>query len=73
MDVEEAKHWGLVNHIVPKGKGLTKAGEIVDKLTKAIKSVLTDKDKKMRQNSRNRSLSLANVEKNTDERLRLML
>lgn len=28
MSVEEAKHWGLVNHIVPKGAGLSKAHEI---------------------------------------------
>ena len=47
MDVEEAKHWGLVNHIVPKGQGLTNAREIVEKLTAgppllypAIKQVL---------------------------------
>ena len=47
MDVEEAKHWGLVNYIVPKGQGLTKAREIVGKLAAgppllypAIKQVL---------------------------------
>jgi crotonobetainyl-CoA hydratase len=28
MDVAEAKHWGLVNHVVPKGAGLAKAHEI---------------------------------------------
>ncbi len=32
MDVEEAKHWGLVNYIVPKGEGLNKAREIAEKL-----------------------------------------
>ena len=32
MDAKEAKHWGLVNHIVPKGQGLTNAREIVEKL-----------------------------------------
>ncbi|MCH2479425.1 MAG: enoyl-CoA hydratase-related protein [Gammaproteobacteria bacterium] len=47
MDTEEAKHWGLVNHIVPKGQGLTKAREIVEQLAAgppllypAIKQVL---------------------------------
>ena len=47
MDAEEAKHWGLVNHIVPKGHGLTKAREIADNLATgppllypAIKQVL---------------------------------
>ncbi|MDP7620693.1 MAG: enoyl-CoA hydratase-related protein, partial [SAR324 cluster bacterium] len=47
MDVEEAKHWGLVNYIVPKGQGLTKASEIVEQLASgppllypAIKQVL---------------------------------
>ncbi|MEM7198169.1 MAG: enoyl-CoA hydratase-related protein, partial [Pseudomonadota bacterium] len=29
MDAEEAKHWGLVNHVVPKGKSMEKAQEIV--------------------------------------------
>lgn len=28
MDAVEAKHWGLANHIVPKGEGMTKAREI---------------------------------------------
>ena len=32
MDVQEAKHWGLVNHIVPKGQSLTKAREIARQL-----------------------------------------
>ena len=47
MDANEAKHWGLVNHIVPKGQGLTKAREIAEKLAAgppllypAIKQVL---------------------------------
>ena len=47
MDTAEAKHWGLVNHIVPKGQGLTKAREIVEQLAAgppllypAIKQVL---------------------------------
>ena len=47
MDAEEAKHWGLVNHIVPKGQGLDKAREIAEALVDgppllypAIKQVL---------------------------------
>ncbi len=47
MDAEEAKHWGLVNHIVPKGQGLSKAREIAETLAAgppllypAIKQVL---------------------------------
>ncbi len=47
MDVEEAKHWGLVNYIVPKGSGMIKAREIADTLAAgppllypAIKQVL---------------------------------
>jgi len=47
MDAEEAKHWGLVNHIVPKGQGLDKAREISEALADgppllypAIKQVL---------------------------------
>jgi crotonobetainyl-CoA hydratase len=32
MDVEEAKHWGLINHIVPKGQSLSKAREIAQEL-----------------------------------------
>ena len=28
MDAAEAKHWGLANHVVPKGQGLAKAREI---------------------------------------------
>ena len=47
--------------------------DFVDKITKAIKSVLMANDKMMRQKSRNRILSLANTDKNTDERLRLIL
>ena len=47
MDVDEAKHWGLVNHVVPKGQGLKKAREIAEQLASgppllypAIKQVL---------------------------------
>jgi crotonobetainyl-CoA hydratase len=32
MDAAEAKHWGLANHIVPKGEGLTKARAIARQL-----------------------------------------
>jgi crotonobetainyl-CoA hydratase len=32
MDAAEAKHWGLANHIVPKGQGLAKAREIAQQL-----------------------------------------
>ncbi len=32
MDAVEAKHWGLANHIVPKGEGLAKAREIARQL-----------------------------------------
>jgi crotonobetainyl-CoA hydratase len=32
MDAAEAKHWGLVNHIVPKGQGLPRAREIARQL-----------------------------------------
>ena len=32
MDAAEAKHWGLANHVVPKGQGLTKAREIARQL-----------------------------------------
>jgi crotonobetainyl-CoA hydratase len=32
MDAQEAKHWGLANHIVPKGSGLEKAREIARQL-----------------------------------------
>ncbi len=32
MDASEAKHWGLANHIVPKGQALTKAREIAQQL-----------------------------------------
>ena len=32
MDAAEAKHWGLVNHIVPKGQGLAKAREIARRI-----------------------------------------
>jgi len=28
----EAKHWGLANHVVPKGQGLAKAREIAQQL-----------------------------------------
>src|SRR5476651_1782826 len=32
MDVAEAKHWGLVNYVVPKGSALTRAREIARQL-----------------------------------------
>ena len=32
MDAAEAKHWGLANHVVPKGEGLAKAREIARQL-----------------------------------------
>ncbi len=32
MDAGEAKHWGLANHVVPKGQALTKAREIARQL-----------------------------------------
>jgi crotonobetainyl-CoA hydratase len=32
MDAAEAKHWGLANHVVPKGAGLAKAREIARQL-----------------------------------------
>jgi crotonobetainyl-CoA hydratase len=32
MDAAEAKHWGLANHVVPKGEGLHKAREIARQL-----------------------------------------
>ena len=32
MDAAEAKHWGLANHIVPKGQSLAKAREIAQQL-----------------------------------------
>ncbi len=32
MDAIEAKHWGLVNHVVPRGGALTKAREIAAQL-----------------------------------------
>jgi crotonobetainyl-CoA hydratase len=32
MDAAEAKHWGLANHVVAKGKGLEKAREIATQL-----------------------------------------
>lgn len=32
MDAAEAKHWGLANHVVPKGQSLTKAREIARQL-----------------------------------------
>jgi crotonobetainyl-CoA hydratase len=32
MDATEAKHWGLANHVVPKGTGLAKAHEIAQQL-----------------------------------------
>lgn len=33
MDVQEAKHWGLINHIVPKGQSMAKAREIAKQLS----------------------------------------
>src|ERR1700720_4345067 len=32
MDATEAKHWGMANHVVPKGEGLAKAREIARQL-----------------------------------------
>ena len=32
MDAVEAKHWGLANHVVPKGEGLAKARAIARQL-----------------------------------------
>ena len=32
MDATEAKHWGLANHVVPKGEALAKAREIAAQL-----------------------------------------
>lgn len=32
MDAAEAKHWGLANHVVPKGQGMTKARAIARQL-----------------------------------------
>jgi crotonobetainyl-CoA hydratase len=32
MDASEAKHWGLANHVVPKGSGMAKAREIARQL-----------------------------------------
>jgi len=32
MDAAEAKHWGLANHVVPKGQGLARAREIARQL-----------------------------------------
>lgn len=47
MDASEAKHWGLVNHVVPSGEGLAKARDIAQTLVAgppllypAIKQVL---------------------------------
>src|ERR1700688_2411823 len=33
MDAAEAKHWGLANHVVPKGEGIKKAREIAAQLS----------------------------------------
>jgi crotonobetainyl-CoA hydratase len=33
MDAAEAKHWGLINHIVPKGHAMTKAREIAREIS----------------------------------------
>jgi crotonobetainyl-CoA hydratase len=32
MDAQEAKHWGLANHVVPKGTGMQKARQIARQL-----------------------------------------
>jgi crotonobetainyl-CoA hydratase len=32
MDAAEAKHWGMANHVVPKGQSLTRAREIAKQL-----------------------------------------
>src|ERR1700722_3105474 len=32
MDAVEAKHWGLANHVVPKGQALSKAREVAQQL-----------------------------------------
>src|SRR5579862_8836361 len=32
MDAQEAKHWGLANHVVPTGSAMTKAREIAQQL-----------------------------------------
>jgi crotonobetainyl-CoA hydratase len=32
MDAAEAKHWGLANHVVPKGTGLARARELAQQL-----------------------------------------
>jgi crotonobetainyl-CoA hydratase len=32
MDATEAKHWGLANHVVPKGQSMAKAREIARQL-----------------------------------------
>ena len=47
MEAPEAKHWGLANHVVPKGQGMAKAREIARQLADgppllfpAIKQVL---------------------------------
>jgi crotonobetainyl-CoA hydratase len=32
MDAAEAKHWGLANHVVPKGQAMRKAREIAEQL-----------------------------------------
>jgi crotonobetainyl-CoA hydratase len=32
MDAVEAKHWGLANHIVPKGQAIAKARDIARQL-----------------------------------------
>ena len=34
MDATEAKHWGLANHVVPKGEGMSKAREIARQLSR---------------------------------------
>jgi crotonobetainyl-CoA hydratase len=33
MDAAEAKHWGLANHVVPKGQAMHKAREIARQLS----------------------------------------
>jgi crotonobetainyl-CoA hydratase len=32
MDAAEAKHWGLANHVVPKGQGMARARQIAQQI-----------------------------------------
>ena len=36
MDVKEAKHWGLINEIVPSKNLLNRAREIAHKIAKGV-------------------------------------